>query len=149
MPTIQSDQVAQNSPQVLPFPAGSLAYRKATVSLTAAQAGDNTLVIEMLPIFKNERVVDLFLVAEDLDSGIAALILDVGDGLVTDRYIDGADVGGTGGTHRMLNAAAAAPSATEFPHDYAANDTIDVSIQVAAATGQAGSITLVALVSAG
>jgi hypothetical protein len=115
------------------------------IEATVAQLGDITTVFEMIPVRAGETVYDVVLQADDLDSG-AGLVLDVGDGDVTDRYIDGSTIGQTGGTHPMSPAAAAAPTEGEFPRRYTGNDTIDVAVQVAAGTAVAGTIRLTALV---
>jgi hypothetical protein len=117
--------------------------REVSIEVTAAQMDDNTQVFEMIPVFKGEVLVDVWLQADDLDAG-AGLVLDVGDGVVTDRYIDGSTIGQAGGTHRFADTPGVAPSFAEFPHEYAADDTIDVAVQVAAGTGQAGTLTLIA-----
>lgn len=97
-------------------------------------------VVQMCKVPKGARVLEVILTTTDLDTGTPALVLDVGDGDDTDRYIDGATIGGTGGTARLGSGIT-----TNTPaFTYTANDTIDVLVQVAPATGTAtGTLTLV------
>lgn len=107
-----------------------------TVS-TALTTGD---VIEMVKVPRGAKVLDVILTSEDLDTGTTAtIVLDVGDGGDTDRWIDGATTGQAGGTTRMN-------VATGLDHSYTADDTIDVLVQAGPATGATGvKITLTVL----
>lgn len=86
-------------------------------------------VIQMIPVPAGAQIMEVTLGADDLDSnGTPAIVLDVGDGSVTDRLIDGATVGQAGGRTSTLKTGA-------FGYTYTASDTIDVIVQVAPATG--------------
>lgn len=86
-------------------------------------------VIQMVRLPKGAVITGVTLGTDDLDTGGSpAIVLDVGDGGDTDRYIDGATVGQAGGiTSSMMM--------TGFGHALTAEDTIDVLVQVAPATG--------------
>lgn len=99
------------------------------VTFEAATALGLSDVIKMLPVNKGERVVDLQLFTEDLDSG-TTIVLDVGDGVDPDRYVDGSTIGQTGGMVRMGQGVAAAAT-FNMDYTYPAADTIDVTVAVA------------------
>lgn len=102
---------------------GELGCREVTFTVNTALALND--VIEMLPVYAGERILEIHLISEDLDTnGTPTIVLDVGDGSDTDRFIDGSTIGRTGG-----NASAIAS------YTYAADDTIDVLVQAAPATG--------------
>ena len=143
MPTIEVPSLRYSQPS--PHTQGQLTRRVAELEVTGAQMEDNALVIQMLHVHDHETVYDVILQCDDLDSG-AGLVLDVGDGDVSDRFIDGSTLGQGGGTEQMVPASAAAPSNAEFPRTYDGVDTIDVSVQTAAATGVAGTIRVIALI---
>lgn len=106
-----------------------------TYTLTAALALND--VIQMCQLPPNATVFFTQLSSTDLDTnGSPTIVLDVGDGDDTDRFIDGSTVGQTGGT-QVNNTVA--PYRT-----YTAEDTIDVLVQAAPATGAtSGTIKLV------
>ena len=109
--------------------------RKATYSITAAIAG-GTNVIEMIPVYAGETVVDVTLMSTDLDTnGSPAIDLNVGDAADVDRFITTSTVGQAGGVARLND---------NVGHVYTADDTLDINIETAAATGAAGTLTLVA-----
>lgn len=108
--------------------------RKATFAVTAAIADAAADIIEMIPVYAGEMLVDLTFESTDLDTG-AALLMDVGDGGDDDRFIVADNVGQSGGLVRLAQNAG---------HVYSADDTIDVTISTAAGTGAAGTITLIA-----
>jgi len=93
-------------------------------------------VVQLLPVYEGETVVGLELVTSDLDShGTPALVLDVGDGDNDDRYILGSTVGQAGGV--------AGPNVVSgYPYTYTADDTIDLHVDTAPATGAAGTVSL-------
>ena len=63
--------------------------------------------------------------SSDLD-GATSLVLDVGDGSDSDKYIDGSTIGQAGGEdHQDANMA---------PVEYSSDDTIDITCQVAPGT---------------
>lgn len=92
-------------------------------------------VIQMVKIAAGVTLLDLHIVFDDLGTGVT---VDVGDGDDVDRYIDGADVATAAGVARLS-------AGTGFPKTYSTDDTIDITILGAAATG---TITLVALMTA-
>ena len=145
MPTITSSAVTDDEATFRPFPTGMLGVRSASLAVTAGQAQDADSVFQMIPVYAGETVYDVILQCTDMDSA-TALVLDVGDGLVTDRYIDGATIGQTGGTHRFANAPGAAPSLAEFPFRYTADDSIDIDVSATAGTGLAGTLKLTIIV---
>ena len=107
----------------------------ATYSVTAALVVND--VIQMVPVPAGATITGVTLGSTDLDTGgSAAIVLDVGDGGGTDRFIDGATVGQAGGSTATLAVAG-------FGYTYAAADTIDVLVQVAPTTGAtSGTISL-------
>jgi hypothetical protein len=94
-------------------------------------------VIQMVKIPAGAKIVDLTLSCTDLDTnGTPAIVLDVGDGSDTDRFIDGSTIGQAGGIARLDQHGG-------HGYAYSAEDTIDVLVQVAPATGAtSGTITL-------
>lgn len=127
------------SNQVFTGPGGGVVFvREFTYPVTGSLALND--VIQMIPVFKGERVVDLQLIAEDIDSA-TTLVLDVGDGDDTDRYIDGATIGQAGGVARYGQGIDTDAEVVALTKTYTVADTIDVLVQVAA-TAVAGTITL-------
>jgi len=109
--------------------------RKATYAVTAAIAG-GVNVLEMIPVYKGEMLVDLKAEYDDLDSnGTPAIDATVGDGGDVDRFISTSTTPQAGGLVGIEH---------NVGHVFTADDTIDVDISTAAATGQAGNITVVA-----
>ena len=99
----------------------------ATYTVSTALALND--VIQMVKIPANATIIGLTLSCGDLDTdGSPAIVLDVGDGSDTDRFIDGSTIGQAGGVER-INAAAG------HNYTYSAEDTIDVLVQVGPATG--------------
>lgn len=99
----------------------------ATYALTAALALND--VIQMVPVPSGATITGVTIGATDLDTGGSpAIVLDVGDGSDTDRFIDGATVGQAGGSSSTLAVAG-------FGYQYTSDDTVDVLVQVAPATG--------------
>lgn len=99
----------------------------ASYALTAALVVDD--VIQMVKIPKGARIVNVILSSTDLDTdGTPAIILDVGDGTVTDRFIDGATIAQAGGVQHLNE-----PGGTGYV--YTDDDTIDVKVQVAPDVG--------------
>jgi hypothetical protein len=141
MPTTFKTGAAELGRGFKPFPDGTVGVRKQTYSLTAALTVND--VIQMIPVYAGEMVVELRLICDDLDTG-TALVLDVGDGDDVDRYIDGTTIGQTGGTVAM---GSGITTAKTMGHVYTADDTIDVLVAVAPGTGAtSGTITLIALI---
>lgn len=133
MATYSTDLVSSNS--AFTGPGGGVVYvREAVYTLTAALALND--VIQMIPVAEGERVVDLQLVSEDLDTnGTPTIVLDVGDGDDTDRYIDGSTIGQAGGHARLGSGIDSDAEAIAVNNLYAAADTIDVLVQAGPATG--------------
>ncbi len=103
-------------------------------SYTFAAAPALNDVVEMVRVPAGATITGITLGATDMDTnGVPTLVLDVGDGADTDRFIDGATIGQTGG-------ASTAFAVSGFGYAYTANDTIDVLIQVGPATGAVGTL---------
>ena len=121
MATFTSDSVSGNS-AFKPFPSGSMGVRYAKFNVTAApNAAD---VYQMVDIFAGETLHDIKIKSSDLDTG-TGLVLDVGDATDADRFLDGSTIGQAGGVdHEDANLA---------PITYSADDTIDITGQVAPA----------------
>lgn len=118
---------------------GNLIGVTSTYTLTAALTSGQ--VIQMIPVPKGARMFDptsVILHSTDLDTGATPTItLSVGDGDDTDRYITASAIGGTSG----IVAGTLAPAA--FNKVYTADDTIDVLVAAAPATGATtGTLTL-------
>lgn len=97
-------------------------------------------VVQMIKVQSGERVLDVILSVDDLDSS-TGIELGVGDGGDDDRYITASTIGQAGGLARM---------ARHVGHGYAytADDTIDIKVTTAA-TGTAattGTLRLTALI---
>jgi len=121
MATFTSDPVSGNQ-SFKPFPSGAIGVRYAKFNVTAApNAAD---VYQMVDIFAGETLHDIKIKSSDLDTG-SGLVLDVGDGSDSDRFIDGSTIGQAGGIdHEDANLA---------PIVYSSDDTIDITCQVAPA----------------
>ena len=125
MATYATDYSTTNSAYT-PGLNGQPGVREVTFTVNTALALND--VIEMLPVKAGERILEIHLFADDLDTGGSpAIVLDVGDGDDTDRFIDGSTVGQAGGSESAIS-----------KHVYAADDTIDVLVQAAPATGATG-----------
>ena len=108
-----------------------------TYEITAALALND--VIQMVHVPDGATVVSTVLGTDDLDTnGSPTIVLDVGDDGDTDRFVDGATVGQAGGITDTSDMAM-----TGFGYTYTADNTIDVLVQAAPATGAtSGTITL-------
>lgn len=96
-------------------------------SLTAALVLND--VIQMVKIPAGHQVVDVILSADDLDTNGTPLIsLTVGDGDDTARFIAASTIGRTGGVARLDQKAG-------LQKVYTAEDTVDVKVSAAPATG--------------
>lgn len=93
----------------------------ADLTVTAAATND---VFQMVKVEKGVTVYEVILVAGDIDSG-TALVMTVGDGGDTDRFITLSTVGQAGGITRMNNQAGAG-------YTYSADDTIDILVTTGA-----------------
>lgn len=130
-----------------PFPAGNVGFREASLTITSALALND--VLQMIPVFEGECVLGFQALVPDLDSnGSPAIVLDIGDGLDVDRYVDGSTVGQAGGLVEYGSGILVADFAGTF-HRYTAADTLDILVAVAPATGVAsGTIRMRALIGA-
>ena len=137
MATFSSDVVSGNQ-TFKPFPGGTVGVRYAKFTTTAASAAND--IYQMVDVFAGETLYDIKIKCSDMDSGGSpAIVFGVGDGTDADRYI-AASTAGQGGTADESDADVA-------PVAYAADDTIDVTCEVAPATGVAvGTIELWAFV---
>lgn len=96
-------------------------------------------VIEMIKVPENATVLGVTLITDDVDTA-TGIVLDVGDGDDTDRYIDGSTLGQTGGISDPSDMQVAG-----IGHTYTTPDTIDVLVQVAPGTGTtSGTVALIA-----
>lgn len=111
--------------------------RTATYSLAAALVVDD--VIQAIPVFAGETVLNVEVRSADLDTnGTPAITLDVGDGDDDDRYLAADTVAQAGG--RVV-------CGLVLPYTYTADDTIDVHVDTAPATGAtSGDVTVTALI---
>ena len=108
-------------------------YATYEVSTAELQLAD---VIQMVPVASGAIILEVILAVDDLDTATSqAVVLDVGDGSDTDRFIDGSTAGQGGGVTRLNSAAG-------LMYKYTADDTIDVLVQVAPGTAAAGTISL-------
>lgn len=101
---------------------GEMGVREVTFTVDTALALND--VIEMLPVYSGERILGIELISDDLDSGGTAIVLDIGDGASTARFIDGSTAAQGGGTDSAI-----------VSYTYAADDTIDILVQVGPTTG--------------
>lgn len=136
MATLQTSKVASTVPVREPHSGNCVVF--ATYTLAAALALND--VIEMVKIPSGAKIIDMVLATTDLDTnGAPAIVLDVGDGADTDRFIDGTTIGQTGGTVRLGSGI----TTNTHVYSYTADDTIDVLVQVGPATGAAsGTVSL-------
>lgn len=105
---------------------------ESTYQVTAGSALVINDVIQMVKVPKGARVTEIILSTTDLDSNVTPLVsLEVGDGDDTNRYIAADTIGRTGGTTRMGSGITTLTQA----YTYTADDTIDVLVTAAPATG--------------
>lgn len=99
----------------------------ASYELTAALVIND--VIQMVKVPAGATILDVKVMADDLDTGSSpAIVLAVGDGTTADRFITGSTIAQGGGI-------ASLGVATGLLYQYTADDTIDVKITTAPATG--------------
>ncbi|KUZ35271.1 hypothetical protein [Burkholderia territorii] len=115
--------------------AKSLKCATAQLSLTAALALND--VLQGPALQKGSTIVDVMLVTSDLDTnGAPTITLDVGTGDEPQRFIAASTVGQAGGVAR-------ASAVTAQPKTLTQDDTVDVVVHAAPATGAAtGTVTL-------
>lgn len=138
MATFTADEAAATAPAKGEGFSGNAKVVVSEYEITAALALND--VIQMVKVPVGAIVSNVVLATDDLDSGGSpAIVLDVGDGGNTDRYIDGATVGQAGGITDSSNLAI-----DGIGYTYTAEDTIDILVQVAPATGAtSGTIKLI------
>lgn len=142
---------------------GVVGVREAVYTLTEALVVND--VIQMIPVADGERVIGLQLIVEALDAETPlvpevpdpfeaeipavppTIILAVGDGSDTDRYISGSDIGQTGGFARLGVGINTDAEVVSFNKLYTAADTIDVKVTTAPLNGaETGTIRLRAFI---
>ena len=87
MPTVESVMASKSGLAIASAQAGQTTLQRGSYELTAAESGDNTLVIRLVKIPAQHRLVSLVVEHDALDAG-AALLLDFG---VEDTVQDPAD----------------------------------------------------------
>lgn len=93
-------------------------------------------VIQMVKVPKGAQILEVILATDDLDTnGTPTIKLNVGDGNLTDRFIKQDTVAQAGGTVRLGAGIAATLQSGAHGYQYTAEDTIDVLVQAAPATG--------------
>jgi hypothetical protein len=118
---------------------GGVFARTTSYELTGALVVDD--VIQAIPVFAGETVLQVEVRVPELDTGADAILLDVGDGADDDRFLAADTVGQAGGL---------VSCGLVLPYQYAADDTVDVSVNTAPGTGAtSGTITVTALIQGG
>lgn len=139
--TFQSDAVDAGIP---PRDDTGVGVVSKTAHYTVAAALVVNDVIQMVTVPANATILEIILAATDLDTdGTPAIVLDVGDGDDTDRFIDGSTIGQGGGVDRLGTGVVGGVAAVGYT--YAAEDTIDVKVAVAPDAGATGTIDLTVL----
>lgn len=123
---------------------GVIAVRSVYTLLAALVIND---VIQMVTVPKYAQILEIILTSDDLDSNGSPLItLSVGDGNLADRFIKADTVAQAGGIVRLGAGLTAALQSGGVGYRYTAEDTIDVKVIAAPATGAtAGDISLTVL----
>lgn len=145
--TFTATQTTSNS-LFKPFPDGMIGVRETTYVTSAAWVIND--VVQMIKVFEGERVLDVqMLVETDADTGGSpAIVMAVGDGVDNDRYVSASAIGQAGGFVRLGQGLDTAAEAASLRYTYPADDTIDIKITTAPATGVAAvTVTLRALIS--
>lgn len=112
----------------------------ATYTLTAALVIND--VIQMVKVPAGATIIDVLVSAPDLDTGSSpAIVLAVGDGTTPARFISGSTIAQAGGIAKLGVVAGVL-------YQYTADDTIDIKVITAPATGATeGTISLMVLYS--
>lgn len=120
---------------------------KAKYTLTAALVIND--VIQMVKVPLGACINEIILTADDLDTNVGpAIVLAVGDGGDDDRFIKDSTVAQAGGVVRLGSGVAVASLSAASYYQYTAEDTIDVKVTTAPATGTtAGDIVLTVIYS--
>lgn len=134
MATTYTSDAASSNQVFRPPGGGVLGVREAIYDFTAAFVVDD--VIQMIKVAEGERAIGGQLIVEtDLDSnGSPAVVLAVGDGVDTDRYISASTIGQAGGVVSWGQGIDTAAEAASFDYKYPAADTIDIKVTTAPAT---------------
>lgn len=127
MATFQSDKLPVTVTRREPSSAGVTCV-VADLVVTAAATND---VFEMIKVPKGAVIYDVILAAGNVDSG-TALVMTVGDGGDTDRYITLSTIGQAGGIARMNNQVGSG-------YTYTADDSIDILVTTGATGIETGS----------
>lgn len=130
MATFTSDKVANTVTRRESSSAGVTCVH-ADLTVTAAATND---VFQMVKIPKGAVIYDVTLRASNIDTG-TALLITVGDGGDTDRFITSSSVGQAGGIARLNNEAG-------LGYTYTEDDTIDVLVATGATGVESGSPTI-------
>tara|TARA_B100001057_G_scaffold496164_1_gene596930 strand:- start:1003 stop:1464 length:462 start_codon:yes stop_codon:yes gene_type:complete len=128
------------------FPEGQMFIRKAVITTPVLALND---VIQAIDAFKGETLHALRVVSTDIDTnGSPAIVLDIGhtntdtDTTGTSTAIKDGSTIAQGGGIELYSALSADDDAIE-PIEFSADTTIDIHVQVAPATGAAGTITVI------
>ena len=127
MATFKSDMVNGNQ-SFKPFPSGAVGVRYAKFNVTAASAtGD---IYQLVDVFAGETVHDVKIKCSDLDSNASPeIVFGVGDGSDPDYYIAASNAAQTGIGDEQ--------DGDVIPKTYSSDDTIDMTVEVDAATAVA------------
>lgn len=115
-----------------PSLAAGLTHSRGVYTVTAGAALVINDVIQMVKVPAGARIISTTLHTSDLDSnGTPLITLSVGDGSVTNRFINASTKGQTGGTEFIGTGLTTGLA----PYTYTVDDTIDVLVAAAPATG--------------
>lgn len=133
MATYQSQQVQDEMPIPSHGLASNVHCQRFKVVLSAAVTTATVIQFGYLPAYA--RVVDAILKSTDLDTGVAAITLHVGDAGDVDRFFQSSTVGQAGTVERMSKAVG-------FGYRYDTATLITGAVAVDPATGAAGELEL-------
>lgn len=138
MATFNATKVSSNALLAMPGVGDGQSAKVVAASYSLAAALALNDVIQSPLIQSGSVVVDVMVVVSDLDTGGSpAITLDVGYGDDPDYFIAASTVGQAGGVAR-------ASAVTAQPLVLATNDTIDVLVKAAPATGATtGTVTII------
>ncbi len=158
--TQTSTEISSNT-EYKGFPNGQLFTRKAVISVPTGSLAVNA-VIKAISLNAGETLHGVQVVSTDMDTnGSPTLTLDVGYGNdhaastpatagTSNAIIDGSAIGKTGGAAVASCFSSSDDAGTAFaagPLSVTTDTTIDVHVQVAAATAAAGTLTVTAYIS--
>lgn len=141
MGTVSSVMASKSGLSIQSSQAGQVTVQRGNYELTAAEAGDDTLLIRLVKLPAQHRIVSLVVEMDDLDDG-AAGVCDVGiedtiqdpvDTTDADLFVAGLSMQAASCTRYDVAAAMALPA-----QDYDRYITVDIT--TAAGTGAAGGI---------